>query len=134
MRTAKPFLILLLMEGPTDKRTLDPALKYWFAAHTGNRIGYAEPFHCDVTTLRLFPMNGDRARLAPPFDDACSTVDRFVARHVKDSSFTPGEYRCVAQLIDLDGAFAPDDIIVEQKGWMKPSMARIGFAPEIRMH
>lgn len=108
----KPQVTLLLAEGDTDITTLVPALNTYFEAHS-RRLDHAEPFRCDVTTIRLFSENARDAGILKPDDDIRRIVSEHVQAHIKDSPFKPSCYTHVVQVIDLDGAFIPTSLILE---------------------
>lgn len=105
---SKPNVILMLVEGSSDETLLAPA----FNALLDSTIADSDSFRCDVTTPSLFPNNAREAGLLVA-NDVREVVRDKVKYHLDRSDYRKADYSHITQVIDLDGAFVPNDLVIE---------------------
>lgn len=104
---AKRKVILFLVEGTSDLT----ALVQPFAAYFQNRANVeGEAFHCDVTTVSLFPRNATFR----VFRDVKETVRGFVLDQIERRHlYRWTDLERMVHVVDLDGAFIPDHCVIQ---------------------
>ena len=105
-------VVLILVEGPSDENALlepmQAALN--FAANGAPPEARALAFHCDVTTVRPFSWEASFAVKDRVRDTVRQfVVDRIASRHEYEWT----DLDRIIHIVDLDGAFIPNECIVE---------------------
>ena len=105
-------VVLILVEGPSDENALlepmQAALN--FAANGAPPEARALAFHCDVTTVRPFSWEASFAVKDKVRDTVRQfVVDRIASRHEYEWT----DLDRIIHIVDLDGAFIPNECIVE---------------------
>lgn len=103
-------VILFLVEGPSDETALVRPFCSILAGNQelGDKIE-SEEFHCDVTTVRLFPNKTSFKVYRRPQDTVRGFIlDRIELRH----AYAWDDLERIIHIVDLDGAFVPDECIV----------------------
>ncbi|PJM74174.1 hypothetical protein CS006_03325 [Bifidobacterium primatium] len=106
---AKRKIVLLVVEGTSDANLLVPA----FSALIEHRRFQGQEFHCDVLTAPNHSGEFYRSNGFYPADNPSQTVRELVEHYLKDRDYTWSQLGHVLQICDLDGAFTPDDCVVE---------------------
>lgn len=106
---AKRRLLLLIVEGPSDADLLVPVFS---ALLRGRRIHGCE-VHCDVLTAPNHKDEFLRRNGFPPSDDPRENVRQLVQYYLRDNDHSWAVVAGIVQVIDLDGAYIPDDLVEE---------------------
>ncbi len=97
-------IIFVIVEGPSDEEALGVLLNRIY----DSKAVYVHVMHCDITTeLDVNPSNVV-AKIG-------SLVKGYAGR-----TFKPGDFSQIIHITDTDGAFIPDDAIVEDATAAKP--------------
>ncbi len=97
-------IIFVIVEGPSDEEALGVLLNRIY----DSKAVYVHVMHCDITTeLDVNPSNVV-AKIG-------SLVKEYAGR-----TFKPGDFSQIIHITDTDGAFIPDDAIVEDATAAKP--------------
>lgn len=102
-------VVLFLLEGQNDEEALIPPFKMLLNERASV---FSEVFHCDVTVAHLFKGScGITIK-----SDVCETVRMFILEHLeRGQGYTWGDLAAVVHIVDTDGAFAPEDCIIEDQ-------------------
>ncbi len=97
-------IIFVIVEGPSDEDTLGVLLNRIYDSN----FVYIHVMHCDITTeLNINPSN------------IVSKIDKLVKRYA-GRTFSSTDFCQIIHITDTDGAFIPNDAIVEDKSVIKP--------------
>ena len=124
-------VVLFLVEGSSEEASLVAPFRRWFASRGGDGAGSSagasaradddspaldtrsETFYCDVTTVHMFPGDATFSVRSNVRDTVRQFVlDRIESRHAYDW----GDIDRIVHIVDLDGAFVPDDCIRQGTG------------------
>ena len=91
-------IIFVIVEGMSDEISLDSILN---KIYSKNSL-YIEIMHCDLTTKKLVtPAN------------ILSHISNLIKRYIANYHVKKKDFQQIIQLVDTDGAFIPDDNIVQ---------------------
>lgn len=124
-------VVLFLVEGSSEEASLVAPFRRWFASRGGDGAGSnagasagadddspaldtrSETFYCDVTTVHMFPGDATFSVRSNVRDTVRQFVlDRIESRHAYDWA----DIDRIVHIVDLDGAFVPDDCIRQGTG------------------
>ena len=125
-------VVLFLVEGSSEEASLVAPFRRWFASRGGDGAGSSvgagagdgsgsgagddsltldtrsETFYCDVTAVHMFPSDATFSVRSNVRDTVRQFVlDRIESRHAYDWA----DIDRIVHIVDLDGAFVPDDCI-----------------------
>lgn len=98
-------VVLLIVEGPSDEEALGPVLNNYFDK---DRV-YVHTHHGDITTEK-----GNKC------SNIISKVNECVKQCMRQYPFKRSDFKRIIHVVDMDGAFIPDNAIVEDKDAYKP--------------
>lgn len=105
-------IVLMVVEGSSDANLLQPA----FSALERGKAFQDVEFRCDVLTAPRHAETFLQRNGFLPKPVARDTVRELVDRHLRSRGLEWAQLGCIMQVCDLDGAFVPDDHIVQQSG------------------
>ena len=105
-------IVFVIVEGPSDEEALGVLLNRIY----DSKAVYVQIMHCDITTES--DVNADN--VVTKIGDV---VKKYAGR-----AFKPGDFSRIIHITDMDGAFIPDDAVVEDNTAVKP----LYFVTEIR--
>lgn len=122
-------VVLFLVEGSSEEVSLVAPFRRWFASRGGDGVGSSvgagdgsgspaldtrsETFYCDVTTVHMFPGDATFSVRSNVRDTVRQFVlDRIESRH----AYNWADIDRIVHMVDLDGAFVPDDCIRQGTG------------------
>ena len=97
-------IVFVIVEGPSDEEALGVLLNRFY----DSKAVYVQIMHCDITTERGVN-SGNIAK------EIGSIVKRYAGRTFKSSDFAQ-----IIHIADMDGAFIPDDAVVEDATAIRP--------------
>lgn len=98
-------VVLVIVEGPSDEEALGAILSRYF----------------DENEVRVYVRRGDiTTEKGNKCSNIISKVNECVKQHMALYSLRRTDYKEIIQVADMDGAFIPDDAIVEDKDAYKP--------------
>lgn len=105
-------IVFVIVEGPSDEEAIGVLLNRIY----DSKAVYVQVMHCDITT--------------EPDVNAGNVVAKIgdVVKEYAGRAFKPGDFSRIIHITDMDGAFIPDDAVVEDAAAVKP----IYSATEIR--
>ena len=95
---ARKKILLVIVEGPSDETALGYALSQVY----DKEQVYIQVVHGDITTK-------DRASSA----NIVKMVGNEVKKFLDNNPFKPSDFKGIIHIVDMDGAFAPDEVITE---------------------
>lgn len=98
-------VVLVIVEGPSDEEALGPVLNNYFDK---DRV-YVHTHHGDITTEK-----------ANKCSNIISKVNECVKQCMRQYPFKRSDFKRIIHVVDMDGAFIPDNAIVEDKDAYKP--------------
>lgn len=98
-------VVLVIVEGPSDEEALGPVLNNYFDK---DRV-YIHTHHGDITTEK-----GNKC------SNIISKVNECVKQCMRQYPFKRSDFKRIIHVVDMDGAFIPDNAIVEDKDAYKP--------------
>lgn len=98
-------VVLVIVEGPSDEEALGPVLNNYFDK---DRV-YVHTHHGDITTEK-----GNKC------SNIISKVNECVKQCMRQYPFKRSDFKRIIHVVDMDGAFIPDNAIVEDKDAYKP--------------
>ena len=93
-------VVLVIVEGPSDEEALGPVLNNYFDK---DRV-YVHTHHGDITTEK-----GNKC------SNIISKVNECVKQCMRQYPFKRSDFKRIIHVVDMDGAFIPDNAIVEYK-------------------
>ncbi len=97
-------ILFVIVEGPSDEEALGVILNRIYASNSV----YVHVMHCDITTeLGVKPEN------------IVAKIGNLV-RNYAGRAFRQGDFSKIIHIVDMDGAFIPDDHIIEDVGKERP--------------
>ena len=97
-------IVFVIVEGPSDEEALGVLLNRIY----GSRVVYVQVMHCDITT----ELDVNAGNVVAKIGDV---VKQYAGR-----AFKPGDFSRIIHITDTDGAFIPDDAVVEDDAAVKP--------------
>ena len=97
-------IVFVIVEGPSDEEALGVLLNRIY----DNRAVYVQVMHCDITT----ELDVNAGNVIAKIGDV---VKKYAGR-----AFKPGDFSRIIHITDMDGAFIPDDSVVEDDAVVKP--------------
>lgn len=91
-------ILFLIVEGPSDQMALELSFKDFF---TEEQV-YVKVVHSDITTQFLRKS-----------ENIVTKVNELVKGYQNDYRLTPEDFKEIIHIVDTDGAFIPDDCVVE---------------------
>lgn len=102
---ARKKVVFVIVEGPSDDTALGVILSRLYDKNTV----HVEIMHGDITTdLSIDPV------------DIVSAIGDIVKSYAESMHFSQEHFKQVIHLVDMDGAFVPDDSIIENSTAVKP--------------
>lgn len=105
-------IVFVIVEGPSDEEALGVLLNRIY----DSKAVYVQVMHCDITT----ELDVNAGNVVAKIGDV---VKQYAGR-----AFKSGDFSRIIHITDMDGAFIPDDAVVEDNTAVKP----IYSATEIR--
>ena len=102
---ARRKIIFVIVEGPSDEE----ALGVLFSKIYDKNSVYVHIMHGDITT---------QAGVTP--DKIVSKIGNCVRQYATQNHYCPSDFKEIIHIVDTDGAYAPDSVIVEDLGALKP--------------
>lgn len=97
-------IVFVIVEGPSDESALGVLLNRFF----DSKVVHVHVMHCDITTEQdVTPGN------------IVSKIGDLVKKYA-ERKFKPGDFSRIIHITDMDGAFIPDDAVVEDSSATKP--------------
>lgn len=97
-------IIFVIVEGPSDEEALGVLIN---RIYDSNAV-YVQVMHCDITTEPDVRASNVVAKIG-------DIVKKYAGR-----TFKPGDFSRIIHIADTDGAFIPDDAVVEDAAERKP--------------
>lgn len=102
---ARKKIVFVLVEGPSDDEALGVILNRIY----DKNFVYVHVMRCDITTeLDVNPGN------------IIAKIGDLVRKYAKDNSFRRSDFQQIIHITDMDGAFIPDENIIEDSSTEKP--------------
>lgn len=101
MRTNR--VVILIVEGPSDDDSVGILITGLFKKYYNMKV-HVKIVHSDITS----DFNVTSQTIA-------AKIGNIVKKCVKDNRFTKADIEKVYQIVDMDGAFVPDDAVVENE-------------------
>ena len=98
-------VVLVIVEGPSDEEALGAVLNNYF----GKDRVYVHTHHGDITTEK-----GNKC------SNIISKVNECVKQCMRQYPFKRSDFKRIIHVVDMDGAFIPENAIVEDKDAYKP--------------
>ena len=108
MTAATKKVMLFVVEGPSDETAFALLFDRVFSEH----LVKFDVTHCDMTTARSFAQAG-RHESEP---NAYERLRGQIIEHIKRSPYEWSDLQQIVQIVDTDGAFVPDDCVVQSEG------------------
>lgn len=97
-------IVFVIVEGPSDEEALGVILNRVY----DSKAVYVQVMHCDITT----ELDVNAGNVVAKIGDV---VKQYAGR-----AFKPGDFSRIIHITDMDGAFIPDDAVVEDAAAVKP--------------
>ena len=97
-------IVFVIVEGPSDEEALGVLLNRIYDI----KAVYVQVMHCDITT----ELDVNAGNVVAKIGDV---VKQYAGR-----AFKPGDFSRIIHITDMDGAFIPDDAVVEDAAAVKP--------------
>ena len=97
-------IVFVIVEGPSDEEALGVLLNRIY----DSKAVYVQVMHCDITT----ELDVNTSNVVAKIGDV---VKKYAGR-----TFKPGDFSRIIHITDTDGAFIPDDAVVEDAAAVKP--------------
>ena len=97
-------IVFVIVEGPSDEEALGVLLNRIY----DSKAVYVQVMHCDITTESDVNAGNVVAKIG-------DVVKKYAGR-----AFKPGDFSRIIHITDTDGAFIPDDAVVEDAAAVKP--------------
>ncbi len=97
-------IVFVIVEGPSDEEALGVLLNRIY----DSKAVYVQVMHCDITTKLDVNAGNVIAKIG-------DVVKQYAGR-----AFKPGDFSRIIHITDMDGAFIPDDAVVEDNTAVKP--------------
>ena len=97
-------IVFVIVEGPSDEEALGVLLNRIY----DSKAVYVQVMHCDITT----ELDVNTGNVVAKIGDV---VKKYAGR-----TFKPGDFCRIIHITDTDGAFIPDDAVVEDAAAVKP--------------
>lgn len=97
-------IVFVIVEGPSDEEALGVLLNRIYAREEV----HVEIMHCDITT----ELNVNSSNVIAKIGD--------VVKKYAERKFRPGDFSRIIHITDTDGAFIPDEAVVEDAAAVKP--------------
>ena len=97
-------IVFVIVEGPSDEEALGVLLNRIY----DSKAVYVQVMHCDITTELDINAGNVVAKIG-------DVVKQYAGR-----AFKPGDFSRIIHITDTDGAFIPDDAVVEDATAVKP--------------
>lgn len=97
-------IVFIIVEGPSDEEALGVLLNRIY----GSKAVYVQVMHCDITT----ELDVNAGNVVKKISD--------VVKKYAERAFKPGDFSRIIHITDTDGAFIPDDAVVEDAAAVKP--------------
>ena len=110
---ARRKIIFVIVEGPSDEQALGVLLDRFFDQ---NEV-YVQVMHEDITTQR----GADSSNII-------SKIQKVVKEYIDNNPYTKKDIQKIIHLVDMDGAYIPNDFVVYDPTAVKP----LYFETEIR--
>lgn len=110
---ARRKIIFVIVEGPSDDQALGVLLDRFFDQ---NEV-YVQVMHEDITTQR----GADSSNII-------SKIQKVVKEYIDNNPYTKKDIQKIIHLVDMDGAYIPNDFVVYDPTAVKP----LYFETEIR--
>ncbi len=95
---ARKKIIFVIVEGPSDDEALGAVMSRIFDSNSL----YVKIMHCDITTehnvVHIY-----------------NKISKIVQQYAKENHFTKNDFKRVVHITDTDGAFIPDDHIIDDQ-------------------
>ena len=97
-------IVFVIVEGPSDEEALGVLLNRIY----DSKAVYVQVMHCDITT----ELDVNAGNVVAKIGDV---VKQYAGR-----AFKPGDFSRIIHITDMDGAFIPDEAVVEDAVAVKP--------------
>ena len=97
-------IVFVIVEGPSDEEALGVLLNRIYAREEV----HVEIMHCDITT----ELNVNSSNVIAKIGD--------VVKKYAERKFRSGDFSRIIHITDMDGAFIPDEAVVEDAAAVKP--------------
>ena len=97
-------IVFVIVEGPSDEEALGVLLNRIY----DSKAVYVQVMHCDITT----ELDVNAGNVVAKIGD--------VVKKYAERRFKPGDFSRIIHITDMDGAFIPDDAVVEDAAAVKP--------------
>ena len=97
-------IVFVIVEGPSDEEALGVLLNRIY----DSKAVYVQVMHCDITT----ELNVNAGNVVAKIGD--------VVKKYAERRFKPEDFSRIIHITDMDGAFIPDDAVVEDAAAVKP--------------
>lgn len=97
-------IVFVIVEGPSDEEALGVLLNRIY----DSKAVYVQVMHCDITT----ELDINAGNVVAKIGD--------VVKKYAERTFKPRDFSRIIHITDIDGAFIPDDAVVEDNAAVKP--------------
>lgn len=97
-------IVFVIVEGPSDEEALGVLLNRIY----DSKAVYVQVMHCDITT----ELDVNAGNVVAKIGD--------VVKKYAERRFKPGDFSKIIHITDMDGAFIPNDAVVEDAAAVKP--------------
>lgn len=97
-------IVFVIVEGPSDEEALGVLLNRIY----DSKAVYVQVMHCDITT----ELDVNAGNVVAKISD--------VVKKYAERAFKPGDFSRIIHITDTDGAFIPDEAVVEDNAAVKP--------------
>ncbi len=97
-------IVFVIVEGPSDEEALGVLLNRIY----DSKAVYVQVMHCDITT----ELDVNAGNVVAKIGD--------VVKKYAERKFEPGDFSRIIHITDMDGAFIPDDAVVEDTAAVRP--------------
>lgn len=97
-------IVFVIVEGPSDEEALGVLINRIY----DSKAVFVQVMHCDITT----ELDVNAGNVVAKIGDV---VKQYAGR-----AFKPGDFSRIIHITDMDGAFIPDDAVVEDAAAVKP--------------
>lgn len=104
-------IVFVIVEGHSDEEALGVLLNRIYAREEV----HVEIMHCDITT----ELNVNSSNVIAKIGD--------VVKKYAERKFRPGDFSRIIHITDTDGAFIPDEAVVEDAAAVKPSTLQLKY-------
>lgn len=99
-------IVFVIVEGPSDEEALGVILSRIYDDSTV----YVQIMHCDITTEFI----------NAPNKNIVTMVGDQIREYANSNHFKKSDFKEIIHLVDMDGAYIPDDNVIEDTSAIKP--------------